>query len=313
MGIGDGHDLSSPRFSGDPILEACYDNEQIMKIPAAGPAVTKIQQALVDLHYDLPMFGVDGGFGNETAAAVSRFQRDQGISSDGVIGPTTMAALDREISSQPSTPVVTGQLGPGDHVWYYDHQISTGLDIPRQAWFDGSDPAVPTDYQGHGDEIFNFVIHANGEIRRGRPHMRNREGTHAWLNNNPGNLTGKAGGPDYGQYRDKFNWHNFLIFPTFEAGFAAIAARLLRPDFRDLSILDAFRKYAPASDGNDPDAYASAVASAAGLSTSTLVRDLTDEQMRLMQEKIAQIEGSVPGVVLGPDSQELPEEIRSRL
>jgi hypothetical protein len=213
------------------------------------------------------------------------------------------------------TPVVTGQLGPGDHVWYFNGQISTDLDIPRLSpgWFPEANPADPTDYQGHGKEIFNFVIHANGEIRRGRPHMRNMEGTHAWLNNNPGNLTGQPGGPDYGQYRDKFNWHHFLIFPTFEAGFTAIAALLRGPNYRDLSILDAFRKYAPASDGNDPDAYASAVASAAGVSTNTPVRDLTDEQMRFMQEKIVQVEGSVPGVVLGPDSPELPEEIRSRL
>jgi hypothetical protein len=218
--------------------------------------------------------------------------------------------LDASTSHGPR-PVVTGQLAPGDHVWYFNGQISTDLDIPRQSWFPGS--TSPTDYQGHGDEIFNFVIHANGEIRRGRPHMRSREGSFAWLNNNPGNLTGKAGGTDFGQYRDKFNWHHFLIFPTFDTGFAAIAAFLRGPTYRDLNILDAFRRYAPASDGNDPDSYASAVASAAGVSTSTLVRDLSDEQMRFMQDKITQIEGSVPGVVLGPDSPELPEEIRSRL
>jgi len=157
------------------------------------------------------------------------------------------------------------------------------------------------------------VIHANGEIRRGRPHMRNHEGTHAWLNNNPGNLAGVPGGADLGQYRDKFNWHHFLIFPTFDAGFAAIAAFLRAPNYRDLSILDGFRKYAPASDGNDPDAYAAGVASAAGVPTSTPIRDLTDEQMRFMQEKITQIEGSVEGTILSPDSAELPEEIRSLL
>lgn len=204
-----------------------------------------------------------------------------------------------------------GQLVPGDHVWYFDGQLSGEQEIPRLTWFPGS--ANATDFKGHGDKIFNFVIHANGEIRRGRPHMRNREGTHAWLNNNPGNLTGKTGGPDYGQYRNKFNWHNFLIFPTYDAGFAAIAAFLRGPRYRDLSIQKAFREYAPAEDGNTPDTYAASVAQAAGVSVETPVRDLNDAQMLLMQNKIAEIEGSAPGVVLSADSPELPEEIRSRL
>ena len=29
MTIGDGHDLKSPRFAGDEVLEACYDNERV--------------------------------------------------------------------------------------------------------------------------------------------------------------------------------------------------------------------------------------------------------------------------------------------
>jgi hypothetical protein len=200
---------------------------------------------------------------------------------------------------------------PGDHVWYFNGQLSGEQDIPRLTWFPGSTNA--TDFKGHGDEIFNFVIHADGEIRRGRPHMRNREGTHAWLNNNPGNLTGRPGGPDYGQYQGKFNWHSFLIFPSFDAGFAAIAAFLRGAGYRDLSVQDAFRKYAPASDGNAPDTYAASVAQAAGVPVGTPVRGLNDDQMLLMQNKIAEIEGSVAGLVLSADSPELPEEIRSRL
>jgi hypothetical protein len=208
-------------------------------------------------------------------------------------------------------PTGATSLGPGDHVWYYNGMLSRDLDIPRGTWFPGS--TSPTDYRGHGDEIFNFVIHANGEIRRGRPHMRNREGTHAWLNNNPGNLTGVVGGADFGQYRDKFNWHHFLIFPSYQAGYDAIARFLRSGGYRDLNITQAFHRYAPASDGNDPDGYANSVAAAAGVPTTTLVRDLSDAQMRHMQDKIVQIEGSVEGITLSPGSPELPNEIRSQL
>ena len=224
-------------------------------------------------------------------------------------------------------PTPTGvRLAPGDHVWYYDGQISTALDIPRGVWF--PDSTGPTDYLGHGDEIFNFVIHAGGEIYRGRPHMRGREGTFAWLNNNPGNITGVPGGMDLGQYRDKFNWHHFLIFPSFQAGYDAIALFLRQGSYpakstglrrwpagryRDLGITDAFHRYAPEEDGNDPESYGASVAAAAGVSTTTLIRDLDGAQMRHMQDKIVQIEGSVPGVILTRDSADLPEVIRAAL
>lgn len=177
----------------------------------------------------------------------------------------------------------------GDHVWYWDGNISFALDIPRAEWFPGS--TGPTDYLGHGKEIFHYVFHAD-EIARGRPQMRNFEGSFAWLNNNPGNLTGVNGGPDFGQYPGKFSWHHFLIFPTWEAGLDAIAAFLRRPPYVSLSILDAFKRYAPVSDGNDPVAYATAVAAAAGVSMSTIVGDLEDDQMWQMQKKIAQVEGA---------------------
>jgi hypothetical protein len=87
------------------------------------------------------------------------------------------------------------------------------------------------------------------------------------------------GGPDDGQYPGKFNWHNFLIFPTRRAGFDAIVPFLRGPKYRDLSISAAFAVYAPASDGNDPVAYAQSVAAAAGIPTSTLVRDLDGTRM----------------------------------
>jgi hypothetical protein len=200
----------------------------------------------------------------------------------------------------------------GDHVWYWNDRVSFAQNIPRAEWFPGSNPNDPTDYQGHGKEIFNYVIHAD-EIARGRPQMRAFPGSYAWLDNNPGNITGVPGGPDFGQYPGKFNWHNFLIFPTWEAGFNAIAIYLRTPRFVNLSITEALEVYAPASDGNDPGRYAREVAEAAGIPESTLVGDLSDEQILLMQNKIQEIEGAIPGESLAWDSDEIPDGIRSEL
>ena len=61
-------------------------------------------------------------------------------------------------------------LEPGDHVRYWNGQVSQELGIPQAAWFRGFQG--PTDYLGHGKEIFNFVIYES-EIVRDQPHMRN--------------------------------------------------------------------------------------------------------------------------------------------
>jgi hypothetical protein len=59
------------------------------------------QTELIQKGYDCGKWGADGDFGSATEDAVKRFQRDSGLTSDGVIGPKTWEALDKE------TPVTT--------------------------------------------------------------------------------------------------------------------------------------------------------------------------------------------------------------
>jgi hypothetical protein len=59
-----------------------------------GIAVQMVQQALLDLGYSIPD-GATAFYGNQTAAAVSQFKVDNGVTpSDGVVGVKTMTALD---------------------------------------------------------------------------------------------------------------------------------------------------------------------------------------------------------------------------
>ena len=97
--IGDGHDLDSPRFSGNLILEEAFDNERLIKVFTEGDHVVRVQQTLVDLGFSLPLFGVDGKYGNETKAAIKSYQRARGLVDDGIIGPITMTRLDVEFPS----------------------------------------------------------------------------------------------------------------------------------------------------------------------------------------------------------------------
>lgn len=185
---------------------------------------------------------------------------------------------------------------PGDHIWYWNGFTSQDLNIPQTSWSPGFQG--PTDYLGHGEEIFNFVLYKD-EIARGQPQLRNHAGGFAWLNNNPGNLTGSIGGPGYGQFPGKFNWHHFLTFPAWEIGFDAIARLLRGLRYTSLPITAAFSVYAPASDGNDPVRYANDVGAALGVSPeTTFIGDLDDDQMLVMQNKTIEIEGPLPETLL---------------
>ena len=92
--IGDAHDLQSVRFHGDPVLEACYDNERTLHVGNTGEAVAKVQQALEDLNFSLPEHGVDGVYGSETARAVREYQLSEGLVPDSVVGTKTIGRLD---------------------------------------------------------------------------------------------------------------------------------------------------------------------------------------------------------------------------
>ena len=97
---GQGGGLSSPRFVGEPLLEACYDGSARMgegdhDSPGNQP-VSKVQMALMDLGYDLGPTGADGAYGVRTASAVRGFKQDQhlGFEQFGDVGPGTMGRLD---------------------------------------------------------------------------------------------------------------------------------------------------------------------------------------------------------------------------
>ena len=118
------HDLTAPKFAGDLVLEAVYDNKRVLKAGDQGAAVRKIQQALLDAGFSLP-HGANGKFDSETKAAVEDFQRASGLGVggglsgsiamgiDGIVGATTMGWLDQRFSAGPTPPGKTLGATPG--------------------------------------------------------------------------------------------------------------------------------------------------------------------------------------------------------
>jgi peptidoglycan hydrolase-like protein with peptidoglycan-binding domain len=90
--VGDGKDASA-RFENDPHLEGVKGGTEKVGRGGRGLSVTKLQQALIDLGYQLPKYGVDGKFEGETKAAVVKFQTDRGLSPSGELDQATMDAL----------------------------------------------------------------------------------------------------------------------------------------------------------------------------------------------------------------------------
>jgi peptidoglycan hydrolase-like protein with peptidoglycan-binding domain len=73
------------------IDEADTSNPTIRKGSTANP-VRRCEKRLTLGGYDTG--GVDGIFGANTESAVRRFQRDQGLTEDGIVGPMTWERID---------------------------------------------------------------------------------------------------------------------------------------------------------------------------------------------------------------------------
>ncbi len=63
----------------------------VLKLGSSGPEVTALQTKLKQLGFDPK--GVDGNFGPGTKSALIAFQKNKGLTADGMAGPATMAAL----------------------------------------------------------------------------------------------------------------------------------------------------------------------------------------------------------------------------
>lgn len=61
---------------------------------SSGEYVTLLQTKLIQLGYDLSPYGADGKFGAKTETAVKAFQKDHGLTADGIVGPKTWEALE---------------------------------------------------------------------------------------------------------------------------------------------------------------------------------------------------------------------------
>lgn len=123
-------------------------------------------------------------------------------------------------------------------------------------------------------------------------------GTLNWRFNNPGNLIsvknqqGKIGvGVVYNPSK-----HSFAIFSSIVEGENA-KRFLLKKKYKDYTIPEMMKKYAPGNDGNDPEAYANFIMSKSGVTKDEKVGGLNDDKFNQVMSAISKKEGGLkPGI-----------------
>ena len=116
--------LTNQRFVGDRALELILTgrlSRLSTRHNGRRGAVSKVQQALVDLGFELPMYLVDGQYGDETEEALRQFRDQHGPSPGNQLDGATLAVLDR-VAPQPGVR--------HEHTVDYDRLLEDGrLDV----------------------------------------------------------------------------------------------------------------------------------------------------------------------------------------
>ena len=141
-----------------------------------------------------------------------------------------------------------------------------------------------------------IYYHANGDIK-----MRTG-GWVAWRNNNIGNI-------NYGLKDSRVIGHGgpkarnslrgrFAVFASEQEGKEALRTMLRGPAYANKSILDAMKKYAPASDRNNPWNYANSIKDEIDKPITTKLGSLSDNEMEEVIKVIRRIEGWKEGSII---------------
>lgn len=105
------------------------DTKSSYRLNDTGSMVTYIQQALQYLEYYKNE--VTGHFGAQTEAAVKRFQRDEGIAADGVVGPDTLARLRALYSGESSAQTEYKDVAYNINWFTYKESVFNKLGLKR--------------------------------------------------------------------------------------------------------------------------------------------------------------------------------------
>ncbi len=115
------------RFAGDADLGGVAKGQKTLSQGSKGESVKKVQQALLDMGYNIPA-GATGTFDKDTKAAVRNFQREMGIGQDGSVGKETLGALKQTAPAPGKTLVRSAEYDKMFADGRLDTTIAVGYD-----------------------------------------------------------------------------------------------------------------------------------------------------------------------------------------
>ncbi|RZM71264.1 hypothetical protein C3B51_22740 [Pseudoalteromonas rubra] len=118
-------------------------------------------------------------------------------------------------------------------------------------------------------------------------------GSRAWRNNNPGNLRNTRFSINRGSIGEA---GGFAVFPTDEAGRAALVDLLNTRTYQRLTINEAINRYAPSIENNTRN-YQTLIQRFTGLSGQTQMSTLSSTQINGVANAIGRVEGWTVGNV----------------
>lgn len=126
-------------------------------------------------------------------------------------------------------------------------------------------------------------------------------GTAGWRTNNPGNIIESAFARNQPGYIGStvVSGNIQAVFATPADGIAAQQRLLFNPNgsYYNGSIMDMVERYAPRSNGGNPDAYAAAIQQQTGLTPGTKLSSLSAEQQKSLTAAMFKVEDSTAGRV----------------
>ena len=257
-----------------------------MRVGARGPDVTECQNKLNEKGAQ-PALEADGIFGKRTKAAVISFQQQNHLAADGVVGPKTWGVLlGSPVKPSPQPGPQPGPTPPGPLPPNPRPGPTPPGPVPPQPAPNGN--RAPVGSSGKLPEVGVYVVYQDS-VRT--------KGTAAWRGNNPGNITHGSFTKSHGAVGEqivatKHQTYRFAVFPDEKTGFEAIKALMKTEKYAKLSVADAMKRYAPASDpSNDPAAYAAKIKQETGIESTRIMNTLNGSELEAFAQAIRKVEG----------------------
>ena len=118
-----------------------------LRVGSSGANVLKMQRYLnyiANTYTNIPRVATDGIFGNATRSAVVAFQRQFGLTADGIIGQQTWNRI-VQVYNDLRVQAASQQDQPSVMAW--NDSVSSGTSVPYEGQADSAVPAVGADVQ----------------------------------------------------------------------------------------------------------------------------------------------------------------------